>query len=419
MRRSYLIAIVLLGAAIIVFAILFLIVRNPYPTINPPAAASTPSQPTAPPTADKSSARDLITVRQTPTLGATVGVDGIRLVFLDLPTSTLRVTEYDGTGEQSLSDAFVGVTAARLSPGRDKALIQVTNPDGPDVITLVYDLRTREPVRLEDGIQTLAWSPDGAAVVYYVARKGAAPALKTISSSGANPQTLRNKFTLVDPVIAWYDATHVAFWQKPNSARQSPIESISTDGQEAFELAASAGAQQALFAPDGKHVLISTNDPASGKPTLQLGDLATRTVAALPLVTWIDKCTWTADGSRALCFAPRSLPSGFTYPNDDHGLTYRDELWTITTSNGQVQRVYQVSDGIPDATAPFVAGDLSRLNFLDRSRGALVSLDLAGKVVPSAAGANNSANNSANNATSNAAANAPAPTNTNGGGITY
>lgn len=385
MRRSYLIGIVIAGTIIIVLTVIFLILRNPYEQINPPVATSETTEPAAPPTADDDASRELITVRETPTLGAGVGVDGVRLVFMDLQTSTLRVTEYDGTGEQSLSDAFVGVQASLLSPTRERAIIQVDNPDGPDVITLIYDLRTRDAVRLEDGIVAFDWSPDGSSIVYYVARTGSAAALRTVGVDGAEPQTLRDAFTLIDPVVDWYDALHVAFWQRPSADRLSPIMSISVDGREAFEISPAAAAQQARFSPDGTHVLISSNDAVTGKPVLALGEVAERVFATVPLVTWADKCTWSHDGSLAMCFAPQVLPAGFTFPTDDHDLNYQDELWTIAATTGKTQRVYQVPAGVPDATQPFASDNLARLNFLDRMRGALVSLDVADKVVPATA----------------------------------
>jgi len=384
-RRSYLIAIVVGGAVVIVLTIIFLILRNPYDQINPPQAALSPTEPTAPPVADDTTQRELVTVRETPTLGAGVGVDGVRLVFMDLPTSTLRVAEYDGTGEQSLSDAFVGVQASLLSPTRARAIVQVDSTEGPDVITLVYDLRTRDSIRLEDGIQAFDWSPDGSSVVYYVARDGSAPALRTVTVDGSAPQTLRESFTLIDPVVDWYDTLHVAFWQRPNADRPSPIMSVSVDGRESFEFTAAASAQQARFSPDGLHALVSSNDPQTDKPALALVDVATRTFTTLPLVTWVDKCTWSYDGAIAMCFAPRVLPAGFTFPTDDSNLSYQDELWAIDATTGKTQRVYQVPDGIPDATQPFASDDLVRLNFLDRVRGALVSLDIADKVVPATA----------------------------------
>src|SRR3989337_1298007 len=101
MKRGLFLIIVLLGGLGIVLAILFLILRNPYSQINPPP--ETPPVPTTvtapPPTAEEAETTEILTARVGDTLGATVGIDGARLVFFDQKDNKIKVTEFDGTGE--------------------------------------------------------------------------------------------------------------------------------------------------------------------------------------------------------------------------------------------------------------------------------------------------------------------------------
>ncbi len=181
-------------------------------------------------------------------------------------------------------------------------------------------------------------------------------------------------------------------------------------------------------------MLIGQNDVATGKPKLLLGSTTDHKLKTLALTTWLDKCTWMADSGRILCFVPRDLPGGFTYPDDDKGAnTYRDQLWVIDAATAKPQSVYDVPGSITDATRPFAAHNGSRLNFLSRASGTIISLDMADKLVAPTApdqaandvtnntanAANNTTSNNATNATGTAPANSTSTNNAGSGGAAY
>lgn len=380
MRRSYFLIIALLGGVGIILVILFFILRNPYERINPtpepePAVPAVLTEP--PPTADEATSSELLTVREGDTLGATVGIDGARLVFFDQQDNKIKVTEFDGTGEQELSESLSGVTAMGVAPTKDRAWLQLEDPATDDQISLIYDFRAREAIRLENGIRAIDWSPDGQNLVYYVEREGAAPQLRTTSFSGLEPRTIRENFILIDPILDWFAPDQIAYWLKPDSRRPSGVVTMRSTGSEAIELLGPLDAQDIIFSPNGELFFTTSNDPASDKPVAFVGTIADKSVLTVPLTTWAKKCTWTSDSSRVVCFVPRDLPAGFEYPDDDAGLIYRDQLWSIDATTGEPQRVYDVPVNITDATLPFISSDNTRLTFFDRARNALVSLDIA------------------------------------------
>ncbi|MFO0705066.1 MAG: hypothetical protein U0517_03860 [Candidatus Andersenbacteria bacterium] len=385
MRRSYFFLIVIVGGILAVLTTLFFVFDNPYRRLNPeptPVVTAPTLDDQLPPSAGEATDTELITVLELPTIGLTTGVDGLRLVFYDKDSSKIEVTEFDGTGLQELSDTLLGVEAMELSPAKDKAWMRLTDPETKDLITLVYDFRAKEAVRLENGIKAIDWSPDGSELLYYVDRSGSAPALKRVKANGVEPRTVRQGFTVQNPVLAWYAEDQLAYWLSPSSTRPSSIITMNLSGNNAVELAATAPAAQALFSPDGTYALLAQNNPTTGKPQLALSTTADRTTSALPLTTWLDKCTWMNDSARILCFVPRDLPGNFVYPESDTGANaYRDQLWVIDAATAKPQLIYDVPGSITDATKPFASTNGSRLNFISRASGTVVSLELADKLV--------------------------------------
>jgi hypothetical protein len=383
MRRSVFIGIVVVGGIMIVLAVLFLVMRNPYREINPVASESNQvpllEQPLK---AEESAEEELITVLSQRILGATTGIDGVRLVYFDQTENKIKASEFDGTGQQDLSEQLLGVVAMEVAPSKDRAWLQIDDPETDERITLIYDFRAREAVRLENGIQAIDWSPDGASLVYYLEREGSAPSLKIVSSSGLEPRSLRDNFVLQDPVLEWYGQDDIAFWLQPSSARPSAVVTLKTNGTQAIELSDEAAGQQALFSPDGQKALISFNDPDTDRPVISMLDIATREFTQIELSTWIDKCAWTATSDRALCFVPQDLPAGFVYPDDAaKGLNFKDRLWSIERDTAKPQRIYDLPEYISDAALPFLSKDAVRINFVNREFASLVSLDLTGKIV--------------------------------------
>jgi hypothetical protein len=383
MRRSVFIGIVVLGGIMIVLAVLFLVLRNPYREINPatPESNQVPllEQPLA---AGESAKEELITVLSQRILGATTGIDGVRLVYFDQTENKIKASEFDGTGQQDLSEQLLGVVAMEVAPSKDRAWLQIDDPETDERITLIYDFRAREAVRLENGIQAIDWSPDGASLVYYLEREGSAPSLKIVSSSGLEPRSLRDNFVLQDPVLEWYGQEDIAFWLRPSSVRPSAIVTLKTNGTQAIELSDELAGQQALFSPDGQKALVSFNDPETDRPVVSMLDIATRAFTEIELSTWIDKCAWTATSDRALCFVPQDLPAGFVYPDDAaKKLNFKDRLWSIERDTAKPQRIYDVPEYISDAVLPFLSKDAVRINFVNREFASLVSLDLTGKIV--------------------------------------
>jgi len=271
MKRSTFFLIVIGAGIIIIFVLIFMIFSNPYERLNPPAEEPVAAEAAGVPTTEEEPTAELITIWEGPTSGATTGVDGIRLVFLDKETSTIKVTEFDGTGEQKLSDTFVGVQDFAVSPTKDRAWLQLNDPDSETLITLIYEFRTKNAVRLEDGIRAIDFSPDGSQVVYHVSREGTAPKIRTTPVSSLAPVTIKDNFVALNPVLRWYADDRIAFWLSPSSERPSSIITMTTTGTETVELISEAPAMQAKFSPDGTKALVSYNNPATEKPVMLNG----------------------------------------------------------------------------------------------------------------------------------------------------
>ncbi len=129
----------------------------------------------------------------------------------------------------------------------------------------------------------------------------------------------------------------------------------------------------ARVSPSGKWALVSYTD--SSQMRMELVELTTGHVLALPIATIADKCAWTADSASVYCGIPDNPPQG-SYPDDWYQGTahFSDSLWRIDVMGRYAQLVDRISKeaGVPlDIERPAIDPDGNAIVFVNKNDGSL------------------------------------------------
>ncbi len=129
--------------------------------------------------------------------------------------------------------------------------------------------------------------------------------------------------------------------------------------------------------PEGTNVLFSYVD--RGRVYLQVLDLATRNITALPLSTLAEKCTWAPGGRVVYCGVPTALTGNI--PDDWYqgAVSFSDRLWRIDLETRLATLVVdpgQVADVSIDAVALTIDPMSDVLVFTNKKDGTLWAYDL-------------------------------------------
>lgn len=139
-------------------------------------------------------------------------------------------------------------------------------------------------------------------------------------------------------------------------------------------IAGPRGGLVALASPLGTWVLVSSASDSA--MTMELVNTSTNEAIPLPLATIADKCVWAADNSALYCGIPVNPPIDAHYPDDWYKgtLSFSDRIWKIQVSGRYAQLVLDFSEEteeLLDAQSLAVNQSGTALTFVNKKDGSL------------------------------------------------
>ena len=164
---------------------------------------------------------------------------------------------------------------------------------------------------------------------------------------------------------------------KPSSSLLGDL--FVVDGSQFTRVAGPASGLVALASPSGAAVLVSTS--ASGVVRMNLLDIASGKVTALPVATVADKCVWAASSAAIYCGVPVAPSGEYAYPDDWYqgAVHFSDRIWKIDVAGRYAELVLDPStvQGLElDAVALALDQAGSTLVFVNKNDGSLWSYQL-------------------------------------------
>ncbi|OGF23616.1 hypothetical protein A3H09_03485 [Candidatus Falkowbacteria bacterium RIFCSPLOWO2_12_FULL_45_13] len=315
-------------------------------------------------------------LNQTPSLGATLSVDGNDLFYLNRQDGRFYRLTQDGKLSLLTSQVFYEAEHITWSPDKSKAILEY-----PDQAKIIYNFKTNQQISLPKHWQDFDFSADGSRIVF----KSLADSvdnrwLAVINDQGADVKRIA--------ALGDKDETVYPAWSPDSQTAAMYTEGIGLDTQYVFFVGLNQENFKALtiegrgfrpkWTPAGDRLLYSVYSSDNGlKPELWIANAQGENIgsgrAKLNLQTWADKCAF-ASKTDLYCAVPETLPEGAgLFP--ELAKNIKDNLYKIDIQTG-LKKLIAVPDGQATMSDLIVSANGYYLYFTDANTGRINRIKL-------------------------------------------
>ncbi|MDO8496596.1 MAG: hypothetical protein Q7S43_04095 [bacterium] len=274
-------------------------------------------------TEDEPSIPFIVTSRRTVSL--TSSRDKNSILYYEQGTGKLFEFSFDDKTERVISDTVLpNFISSTWSPNKKEAVRSFYSQSGRDYRH--YSLNTDRTTRLDPNIQSLVFSSDGNAIVYYYLEEET----NELAAGGADTSVQRAGKIIIAQTDGQYPKkildTRIkdleVTWPAKNQIVLKTLDYgiyILTEEGGLTKFMEPMGLLQERWSPSGKKMLFSALTDERTEPLLWIKDLETREEKPLNIAGEASKCVWSIDDINIICALMKS-PS-------------IDELYQINTSS--------------------------------------------------------------------------------------
>lgn len=318
-----------------------------------------------------------------PALGGALSPDGKSVRYFLRQDGSLWESDLEGLKRQQLGTVtFPNLIAVSWSPKRDSFIV-TTSDDDNRLTKQFYSVSAGFARALNSGVEELAFSPDGSAIIYNFLNRALNESTVALSNpDGSNFRTLR-QVNFRDFTLFWPKREIAIVATKPSGIAETFVYRLDTRTGTLTKLLGQAFFGVGLrWSPDGNRVLLSQSDGSGVLQNNLSGGLYQPFPQAIPgLATFAEKCAFFKDSVTVICGVPRTSPEGALLPDDYYKGIFvpSDEVVTFNLAASVRSVVAPVQELFPpqDVFEPFLADDERMLFFLNRQDDYLYALRLA------------------------------------------
>ncbi len=303
---------------------------------------------------------------------ATIATDGSGILYYD--SAQGRFVRFDpSTGTATLiGAAFPDVQRVTWSEDSTKAVLEF-----PDDRKVIYDFTAQRQYALPTAAQNFSFAQESTVIAYKLLGATENERLlitANIDGSGARAVT-RLGDNAANVQVAWSpDQQVVGLLRQGLNAQQQEVILIGQQQENFPAITTNGRGFNGLWTPDGTKLLYTVYaEGTNWNPRLYLvqasGENTGSGTTDLGLSTFIEKCTFNAQGTHAYCAVPDALdPGSGILP--ELAASAKDSIFAITLATGDVRKIAQpVTDGLQRFSIGrvFLSRDESTLYFTERS----------------------------------------------------
>lgn len=244
-----------------------------------------------------------------------------------------------------------------------------------DVKYIFSDFTKKNLVNLKSGIKSLAFSPDGKKIAYYVFENFKSNGLFTSDPDGRNQKTLIGSLKLRDIILAWPKISQISLTVRPSGMTPGSVWTLDAKNLVLTKILGGLNSLETLWAPGGNSFIYSYTDQNGQNPKLAIYNKKGERHDLSGISTLIDKCIWANDLVSIFCAVPKNWPEGMVLPDDYYkrvNLTV-DDVWKINTETGEKNLL---ASDLGDIKNLIIDNSESNILFISRSDQVLYKLNL-------------------------------------------
>lgn len=312
-------------------------------------------------------------------VGSTADESGT-LYYYSLDDQSLKKATLEGRNKTVLMSNLPGSAARVLwSPKKDKVLLYLKQMSG-GMLWYEASLSTKSLVPLKPEMSRLTWDNLGEKIFYQYTDGSGKRTLNIANPDGSNWKKLTDLGTKDFFLASVPQSSLVSFWPRPLASEKSPLESISTVGENRQVLSGEFFGADYLWSPNGEYVLISGSSTARGPLSLALLGRDGGTAKTLSIPTILSKVTWSKDNRTIYYALPGALPEGTILPDDyfNKPLFTKDTFWKMDITTGKKTRLLELNESTQalDSIDLFLSPEEDFLYFTDRVTKRLYRIEL-------------------------------------------
>lgn len=270
-----------------------------------------------------------------------LAADGEQMRYYDPATGQFFKVNTDGT-VTAISDAiFRDVQAMAWSPVKDEAILEF--PDGSNVY---YNFSTGKQVTLPKEYTEFSFNGTGSSIAFkYMNIDQERRVLAVAAPDGSGARTLEALGPNDNKVDVNFspDGTVAATFRDFIDANRQEIGFIGLNNENFKGMVVEGSGFKGAWDGDGNRMMYSVYTAGTGyKPTLWIADAKGQDIGKnridLGVNTWVDKCTFSADGASAYCGVPKDLPTGAAIVPELAQQT-TDDIYKIDLNSGAKTKI--------------------------------------------------------------------------------
>lgn len=244
-----------------------------------------------------------------------------------------------------------------------------------DIKYVFSDFTKKNLANLKSGIKSLAFSPGGRKIAYYIFENQKSNSLFTSDPDGRNQKTLIGSLKLRDMVLAWPKTNRISLTSRPSGLVPGSIWTLDMRNLIFTKMPGELNGLETLWAPDGNSFIYSYTDQNGQNPKLAIYNKKNEKNNLDNISTLVDKCVWANDSINVFCAVPKNWPEGMTLPDDYYKRTNltADDIWKINT---ETREKNLLASGARDIKNLIVDNNENNIFFISRSDQILYKLNL-------------------------------------------